>query len=54
MAGRRGSSEDMLLQQIPLPAKPTDEQIHHARLVVCSNVDDAAEAETLLAMLGLL
>lgn len=51
MAGR---GEDMLLQQIPVPPKPTDEQIAQARLVVCSNADDSAEAETMLAMLGLL
>ena len=46
--------EDMLLQQIPVPPKPTEEQAHQARLVVCSNADSAAEAETLMAMLGLL
>lgn len=53
MAGK-ARSEDMLLQQIPLPPKPTQEQFDQARKVVCSNANDAAEAETMLAMLGLL
>ena len=53
MAGKpRG--EDMLLQQIPMPPKPTQEMIDQARLVVCSNASSAAEAESMLAMLGLL
>jgi len=53
MAGKP-RSEDMLLQQIPLPTKPTDQQVAQARRVVCSYADDAAEAESMLAMLGLL
>jgi hypothetical protein len=53
MAGKpRG--EDMLLQQIPMPLKPTQEMIDKARLAVCSNVVDADEARTMLSMLGLL
>jgi hypothetical protein len=53
MAGKpRG--EDMLLQQIPLPPKPTQDMIDRARLTVCSNATDAGEARTMLSMLGLL
>ena len=53
MAGRpRG--EDVLLQQIPLPPKLHPDQMEQARMVVCSNANDAAEAEMMLAMLGLL
>lgn len=47
-------SEDMLLQQIPLPLKPTQDMIDKARLTVCSNATDADEARTMLSMLGLL
>jgi hypothetical protein len=53
MAGKP-RSEDMLLQQSPLPPRPTLEQTVKARMVVCSNAKDAVEAETMLAMLGLL
>ena len=53
MAGK-ARSEDLLLQQIPLPPKPTAEQSEAARMVVCANAHDAVEAETMLAMLGLL
>jgi hypothetical protein len=53
MAGKpRG--EDMLLQQIPMPLKPTQEMIDKARITVCSNATDADEARTMLSMLGLL
>jgi hypothetical protein len=52
MPGRGG--EDMLLQKIPVPYPPTEDQIAQARLVVCANCFDSIEAETMLAMLGLL
>lgn len=50
----RGSGEDMLLQKIPMPPPMTDEQKNAARRVVCGNAVDSCEAETMLAMLGLL
>lgn len=55
MSGRsRTVGAEMLLQKIPVPPPLTDELRDAARRVVCANADDAAEAETLLAMLGLL
>lgn len=54
MARTRTVGEDMLLQKIPVPPPLTDEQKDSARRVVCANSDTAAEAETMLAMLGLL
>jgi len=53
MAGKP-RSDDLLRQMIPPPPKHTDEQVTKARLLVCSHVDGAPEARTLLAMLGLL
>ena len=48
------ASGDFLLEKIPMTHKPTEREIHSARLVVCANSVDRADAIELLFMLGLL